>query len=137
MLIESCLLTVAKKEIEQVTALDFSPTISSLFLELTVAVNLTEAYYKIHNSIYWKTANNATKNRVKATCQDLINKIMDHTQKAKVLFNSYCEEQEKLGTSNPEIFKHLKLFKNKFLDFETTLNEQHQSEINPSQLSLF
>lgn len=137
MLIENCILTLCKEEIEQINNLEYNETISSLFLELTVAVSLTEAYYKIQNSIYWQTANKATTDRVKSTLKDLIIKISNHTNRAKALFNLYCDEREKLGIFNHEIFKHLKHFKYKLLNFEMTLNEQHQEELNPSQLSLF
>lgn len=138
MLIESCYLTVATEEIKKINSLEYNEFISSLFLELTVAISLSEAYYKIHNSIYWKTANKVTKNRVEATCQDLIVKILDHTSTAKNLFNAYCDEQDKLGGKiNCEVFESLSKFRYKFESFERVLNSQHLEEINPTQLKLF
>jgi hypothetical protein len=137
MLIESCILTVATEEIKKINSLEYNELISSLFLELTVSISLSEAYYKIHNSIYWKTANKATKNRVEATCQDWVVKILNHTHEAKKLFNSYCDEQEKIGGKiNHEVFESLSKFRYKFESFERVLNSQHLEEINPTQLKL-
>lgn len=137
MLIEQSYLTLAVRELEAVTDIVQNDQLSSVYLELTTAVNLAEAYLKTRSSIYWKTANEQTKKRVQKTLDNLLKQILNHVKESKKTFNQFCDEQERLKLKpNPEILKSLCQFKNKFREFENLLQEEYQEDINPRQLKL-
>jgi len=137
MLIEQSYLTLAVEQIEEINNILNNSLLSSVYLELTTAVNLAEAYLKTRDSIYWRNANVQTQKRVKKTLDNLLKQILNHVTESKKTFNLFCDEQERLKVKpNPEILKSLCQFKNKFREFENLLNEEYQEDINPRQLKL-
>lgn len=137
MLIERSYLTLAVEQIEEINNILNNSLLSSVYLELTTAVNLAEAYLKTRDSIYWRNANVQTQKRVKKTLDNLLKQILNHVTESKKTFNQFCDEQERLKLKpSPEILKGLYQFKNKFREFENLLNEEYQEDINPRQLKL-
>lgn len=133
MLIENCLLSLATEKIKTANLILQDQTLCSLHLELTLTLNLMEAYLKTRDSIYWRNANKATTNRVNHTLNKLFQDIKFHVHNSKALFNQFCSEQERLKTNpDPKIWASLKHFKRKFQEFESFLIEEYE----PTQLTL-
>lgn len=129
-------LAVAEKQIQEI-GINQDPLITSIFLELTTAVALAEAYSKIWNSIYWQTSRKATKERVSNTLNRIAFSINTHTLNAMTLFNEYCDlmATENL-LENPYFPQWKKLHTSLYLAHRG-LKEWHSHQINSQQLHLW
>jgi hypothetical protein len=125
---ESALLKTSANHISKYSN---NPLIMGLFLELNLAGNLAEAYSKTYDSIFWHKADRQTKNRVKATLDDLALKIEAHLKEAIANFNLICEEQERLGTKDEELYRALN-----FVAYRIKSAHPVVKKTTPSQLSI-
>jgi sensor domain CHASE-containing protein len=106
--------------------------LTSLYLELTTASELSKAYDKIYNSIYWKESNTRTKKRVNETLNSMAFKIADHLEESIKLFNQICEQNQLENSTDSDLYYALANAKYKI----GTVYKSVQAFIEPKQLKL-
>lgn len=108
--------------------------LASMKLHLTLFVAYADTYEKIWNSIWWNSANTATKNRINEKLNRLAFDAATSLFDAIALFDDYCDLMDKNSIPSSGWAELACL---SFKDAVDTLEKEHSREINSIQLPLF